>query len=435
MKLTQKQGIILFGVILFIIIAGVAFYFGVRTSSQSQKITLTAWGTDPKNIFDDMVTAYKTSGVQLTLSYTQIPAADYQNKLLNAFAAGTGPDFFEIGNRELPKWQAVAAPIPAALSTSFNTAALQNDFPTAVGQDFVSGGQIYALPLDLDTLAMFYNKDLFDSAGIVYPPKTWDDFEADIPKLRVLNQQGQITQAAVAFGGSEASISNAPDLIFLLMLQNGTKMISADGTTAAFNANTAQGTNPGLAAFNFYLQFANSASPYYTWNDGLGDAVQNFIAGKTAMMFDYPVAISQIKQKSPFLNFGVSAMPQPTNATVDVNYPEYKGLAVARASRQITAAWQFILYMTTNSAGEDVYARDTGDLPASRSYIAANLNDPNYGVFAAQALTARSWHEADDAQIDTIMNTAIQSVFNGSLDSTRALGVAQNAVTTVMENR
>ena len=59
----------------------------------------------------------------------------------------------------------------------------------------------------------------------------------------------------------------------------------------------------------------------------------------------------------------------------------------------------------------------------------------NYGVFAAQSLTARSWYEADDQQIDSIMNSAIQSVLNGALDSARALGVAQNAVTTVMQQR
>jgi hypothetical protein len=256
--------------------------------------------------------------------------------------------------------------------------------------------------------------------------------EADIPKLRVLNAQGQITQAAVALGGSETSIENAPDLIFLLMLQNGTQMTSNDGGGATFNETSQSGsTNPGLAAFNFYLQFANSASPYYTWNDGMGDALQSFIQGKTAIMFDYASAKADIVQKAPFLNFGIAETPQPANATVDVSYPKYEGLGVSK-SGQVAAAWQFILYLTTNTNGEKIYVGDTGEPPASRSFIAANLNDPNYGAFAAQALTARSWYEVDDTQIDAIMNTAIQSVLNGSNDSMRALGVAQDSVTSLM---
>jgi multiple sugar transport system substrate-binding protein len=433
MKFTQKQIIILGGGVVLIIIVGFLISLGIRpASSQAQKITLTIWGTDPASVFNDMATAYKTEDPGATIIYTQIDPSIYQNKLLSALAAGTGPDIFELGNRELPKWQSVLAPIPPTLTSQFNSASLESQFPSVVTQDFVSAGNVYAMPLDLDTIAMFYNKDLFDSASIVYPPKTWDDLEADIPKLRVLNAQGQITQAAVALGGSETSIENAPDLIFLLMLQNGTQMTSNDGGGATFNETSQSGsTNPGLAAFNFYLQFANSASPYYTWNDGMGDALQSFIQGKTAIMFDYASAKADIVQKAPFLNFGIAETPQPANATVDVSYPKYEGLGVSK-SGQVAAAWQFILYLTTNTNGEKIYVGDTGEPPASRSFIAANLNDPNYGAFAAQALTARSWYEVDDTQIDAIMNTAIQSVLNGSNDSMRALGVAQDSVTSLM---
>jgi ABC-type glycerol-3-phosphate transport system substrate-binding protein len=433
MKFTQKQIVIIAGGVLLLIIIFGALYLGLRPSAQSQKVTLTAWGTDPSNVFEDLASAYKTADPGATINYTQISPANYDQTLLEAFAAGDGPDLFEIGNRELPKWQSVAAPIPTTLASDFNLSTLQNDFPTVVGQDFVADNEIYALPLDLDTLAMYYNKDIFDSAGIVYPPTNWNDFETDIPKLRILNGQGQITRAAAAIGGSETSIANAPDLVFLLMLQNGTQMISSDGTTATFNGGSSGSSNgdPGLDAFNFYLQFANSASPYYTWNDSMGDAVQSFISGNSAILFDYASAMATIKAQQPFLNFGIAPMPQPASSTISVNYPEYTGLAVSRQG-QIAAAWQFVLFATTNPAGEAVYTKDTGEPPATRAYIAANLNDPTYGVFAAQALTARSWYEADDAQIDSIMNTAIQGVLNGSTDSAQALGTAQDSVSSVM---
>lgn len=431
MKFTQKQiGIIVGGILFLAIIIG-ALYFGLRPSAQSQKVTLTVWGTDPTNVFQDMASAYKTANPGATVNYTQIDPANYDETLLRAFAAGTGPDIFEIGNRELPKWQSVATPIPAALSSSFNLSTLQNDFPTVIGQDFVANNQIYALPLDLDTLAMYYNKDIFDSAGVVYPPADWNAFEADIPKLRIENAQGQITRAAAAIGGSETSIANAPDLVFLLMLQNGTQMVSSDGTTATFNSGGSSGDDPGLDAFNFYLQFANSASPYYTWSDAMGDAVQSFIAGNTAILFDYASAMATIKAQQPFLNFGIAPMPQPASSTIAVNYPEYEGLAVSRQG-QVDAAWQFILFATTNPSGEAVYTKDTGEPPATRAYIAANLNDPVFGTFASQALTARSWYEADDTQIDSIFNGAIQSVLNGSTDSGHALGTAQDSVSSVM---
>jgi multiple sugar transport system substrate-binding protein len=355
--------------------------------------------------------------------------------LLSAFAAGTGPDVFEIPNRDLAQWQSVAAPIPATLATTFNQVTLQSDFPDVVSQDFVyggsaaGGGNIYALPLSIDTLAMIYNKDLFNTAGIAKVPTTWEGLQADLPALRGVNAQGQITQAALALGGSETSIPNAPDIIFLLMMQNGAQMTSVDGSSATF----ASGSNntAGLNAFNYYLQFANAADSNYTWNDGMGTALTSFTQGKTAVIFDYSSAAATIKAQAPFLNYGVAAMPQPANATVAVSYAKYNGFAVSRSSANIASAWSFIINLTTSPADENIYTKDTGAPPALRSVIATDLGDSTMEVFASQALTAKSWHESNSEQIDSLMNAAIQNVLNGAADSTTALTHAQSAINAI----
>lgn len=421
MKLSQKQVVIIgfIGIIIFIGI--VLFFFGLRSSKTTLSVTLKVWGTDPSAVFQNI----NVPGV--TVLYTQIDPAQYENQLLTALAAGNGPDVFEIGNHEVPKWKSILAPLPAQLASTFSVATMANDFPSVVQTDFAPNGQIDALPLDLDTLAMFYNKDIFDSAGIVYPPKTWDDLEADIPSLRILNSQGQITQAAVAMGGSETTIANAPDLVFLLMLQNGTQMTSSDDSEATFDS----GGGTGLAALNFYLQFADASSPYYTWNDGMGDALQSFIQGKTAILFGYDSTLSEIQSKAPFLNVGVAPMLQPADAVLSINYPEYTGLAVAKKG-QVAAAWQFIIDLTTSPTLSAEYANATGEPPANRAVIASDLKNPSALPFIAQTLTARSWYEADDEQIDGIMNSTIQSVLTGSVTAARGLSEAQDAVSALM---
>jgi len=152
------------------------------------------------------------------------------------------------------------------------------------------------------------------------------------------------------------------------------------------------------------------------------------------MIFGYGADLPTIKNKAPFLNFGVAPVPQPASSTILVNYPKYEGLAVSRAG-QSSLAWQFAIFAATDPNGSMIYSKDTGLLPATLGSIQANLNDPNYGVFASQALSARSWWEANEEQIDGIMNSAIVSVLNGSADSSQALGIAANSVTTVMEGR
>ena len=432
-KLAKKQIIIVAGAI---VLVGIIFFlFGSGTKRQVQQtITLTAWGTDTQNVFGDLASSYAAYRKGAKITYVQMDPAGYEGKVLSALAAGNGPDVFEINNRDLPKWQSVLAPMPTStFAAQFDLAKLRSYFPGVVENDFVSDGRIYALPLSIDTMAMIYNRDFFDSAGIATPPATWDDFEADIPKLRVLNAAGQIVRAAAAIGGSEASIANAPDILALLMLQNGTAMTSADLSSAAF-ANEGSAGNTGLSAFNFYLQFANAASPYFTWNDSMGDATQSFIQGKTAILFGYQSALADIKTKAPFLNIGVAAMPQPKDATIRVDYPNYSGLAVSRQG-DVSSAWDFVLYLTTYTEGENIYLRDTGFPPAQRIAITAAQSDPNLAVFASQALSARSWYEADSAKIDGVLNSAIQGALSGSVGAEQALSVAQSAVSALMPKR
>jgi len=443
---SQKQIIIIGGAVLFVIIAAVIVFLNVRSKSASQQtINITIWGTDDSKAFNDLIQSYTGpgSGTQSQIKYVQIDPAQYKSKLLSALAAGTGPDVFEISNRDLSQWENVTAPVPATLATTFNAVTLQNDFPDVVTQDFVSGGNIYALPLSIDTLAMIYNKDLFNTAGIATVPTTWEGFQADLPQLRVVNAQGQITQAALALGGSETSIPNAPDIVFLLMMQNGAQMNSVDDSTVTFSTDggatnnsgangSAGGTNTsGLNAFNYYLQFGNAAATSYTWNDGMGTALATFVQGKTAAIFDYSSALAEIKAQAPFLNYGVAAMPQPANATVAVNYAKYNGLAVSKNSTQVAGAWSFIINLTTSAADENMYMKDTGAPPALRSVIAADETDPALSVFASQALTARSWHESNSTEIDSIMNTAIVNVLNGAADSETALTQAQTAMNAI----
>jgi multiple sugar transport system substrate-binding protein len=434
-KFTQKQVIIIGGGFFLVVLIGVIVFLNLRPTNTATQAKLVIWGTDDPKGMAGMIQAYQSAHQGAQISYKQIDSASYQNELLSGLAAGTGPDVFEIGDHDLSQWENVLAPMPVVNTEKFSPTVLANDFPTVVSQDFIDGaGNIYALPLSLDTLAMIYNKDLVDSAGIAVLPKTWDEFDADVTRLRTVNAQGQVTQAGAALGGSAASIPNATDILYLLMLQNGTQMTTQSFSNATFANSVNNGANPGLAAFNFYLQFANAGSPYYTWNEALGDAEGNFIQGKAAIIFDYAATLNDIRQKAPFLNYGVAPVPQPAGATVLVNYPHYQGLAVARYG-QVALAWNFVIGMTTNPAQVGLYNKDTGTPPALRSVSQGNTNDPVMSVFGSQALTARSWHEADSGKIDNIFNGAIVSVLNGAADSTKALQTAQAGVNAIINSR
>lgn len=354
MKLSRNQ--------IFITVVGVAIAVTLvvlvvkysRPTIISTDFKLTVWGTESRGIFNKIIEGYKVLRPGATIDYTQLNAADYRTSLLNALAAGTGPDVLEITNHELPQQEDKLFPAPVS---QFDIVKLRNLFPYTIEQDFASasGSQVYALPFYLDTLALIYNKSYFDNAGIVYPPATWDDFLKIVPQLRTVGSSRQLTRAAAAIGGSEQSVDAATDILELLIMQNGAGMTTPDNYGATFASAREDGTDPGVSAFNFYLQFANVASPYYTWNDSQQNSVDSFVNGKTAMIFDYMSAVLDIKRRSPFLNFAVAPMPQPTGANVAVNFPRYTGLAVSKQSKVSGWAWDFVIYATTNANAAKAY--------------------------------------------------------------------------------
>ena len=365
----------------------------------------------------------------MTVNYVQVNANDYDSKLLEALALAQGPDVFIVKSGSLLKDRAKLTPVPAA---KFGLANLRDSFPQVVEQDFVSGGKIYALPLYLDTLALLYNKDFFDQASIVYPPQTWDEFQTDVQLLRQVDESGNVFRAGAAMGGSGRTIEAAGDILSMLMLQNGTKMVSDDLREAVFGADGPRGQ--GAQSLNFYTQFSNLASKFYTWNEGMSEAFGSFSSGKAAMTLGYAKNLSAVKKKNPFLNLGIAPAPQ-VNKDAALTYASYDAFGVSKRSAYQTAAWDFVVYAATNLNSARAYYKETKKPPALKKLIAELINDPEGQVFARQALTARSWPRVDDAAARNIFSDAIFDVITSKSDAREALSRAQERVTRLLRDR
>lgn len=419
MKFSPRQiGIIAAGLVAVVVI----FYLlvsNLKSKNALPEIELTMWGTESSEDMSGVIGMYESVRTNVKIKYQRVQEDEYGKKLLNALASGKGPDIYFVGSNDIPK--EAQRLIPADIS-QINLTKVRELFPTVVEQDFVKDGQVYALPLYIDTLALIYNKDIFDSAGITAPPKTWTEFQEQIIKLRVINEGGQISQAGAAVGGSEASVKNAVSLLYALMLQNGAQMTDATKSSSAFSSAS------GLEALNFYIRFANSASSYYTWNEAMGSDMNMFAEGKVAMVLGYKSDVDAIKKKSPFLNIGTATLPQLQSSGKQITSPNYLGLAVSRLSSNSSWAWDFIIFATANDLTHKSYLEKTGRPPALRSVISSMSNNSDLGVYAKQSLTARSWYQADADAIGDIFNSAIVNVLQGRMDTSKALRTAKEQV-------
>lgn len=439
MTFTKTQLIIIASIAGVVLVFGVLIWLGLRGDlDRSYEVKLSIWGVfDDYRAFQPIIDgiARHRRGISITYRYFNDPVL-YESELINALAAGTGPDIFMFHSTWLPKHYDKVVPFP---QEQMNITALKELFPDVVEQDFSANGFVYALPLSIDTLALLYNRDDFNNAAIALAPRTWSEFEDAVLRLRRVNPAtGEIVKPAAAIGGSLRSVNRATDLLSLLMLQFGTKMTDGEFTRATFAQPVVfrgQSFLSGLTAFNFYTQFANASSRFYTWNDALNYSLDSFADENVSMIFNYAYQIPQLKQKNPFMNLGIALMPQPNTIDTRVDFSNYWGLAVSNKSVNSAAALDLVKTVTTNPDIIGAYSTANQRPPALRSLINATLGDPTLGIFARQALTARSWPQIDNVRIEEILSSAIDSVITGRVSPADALQEAENSVTVLMQQR
>ncbi|TSC89911.1 MAG: Uncharacterized protein G01um10143_401 [Parcubacteria group bacterium Gr01-1014_3] len=428
--MSTAQKIILASVGLIIVLAILIFTGilpGLRTDTGGGNIKLTIWGVfDDQDAFNAAISGYTGLHRGADIRYRQMDSATYEEDLVNALASEGAPDIIMFHNTWLPKH---SNKIVAANQQQLPLNKFRELFPTVIEQDFAPDGRIFALPLYLDTLALYYNQDIFDTKGVALPPANWEEFQALIPKLRQLDKTGRVTKPAAAIGGSNKSINRATDILNLLMLQTGAKMVEPDFSRATYSS------DQGLNALSFYTDFANPAHKNFTWSDSQVYSVDAFAAGDLAMTINYSYLREALKEKNPFLNFKIAPVPQPKNAQQSISFPNYWGLAVTNKSLNPTAAWDFISFLTTNPAESNKYLIESKRPPALRSMIAANLADPNYEIFAKQSLTARSWPQINNVAVENSFSKMIESVINGRLPAQQALQQSEDEINALMERR
>jgi len=398
--------------------------------------TLQFWGVfDDGGDFRTVISRFEREHPGTRIRYTRFSFEDYERNLIDALAANRGPDIFMIHHSWLPKHGDKVAPMPALAPEQkrplMTTLEFKSQFVDVAFDDLVFDNKIFAMPLYIDTLALYYNKDLLNTAGISSPPKDWDEFNSAVEKLTRLNSRGNIVQAGAAMGTAK-NINRSTDILMALMIQSGTQMTNADNSTVTFSKSVS-GVPTGVTSLLYYTDFANPLKRVYTWNDGHDHSIDGFVQGDTAMMFNYSHQADIIRSKSSRLNFDIAPMPQISPTDIK-NYANYWAIAVANSSQDINTSWQFLVDATSKDSALQ-YLTETMRPSALREIIELQRNDNDLGVYAVQALTAKSWYQVDNVAIEDIFSEMIEDVLFGKATARDALNSAESRINVLMRNR
>jgi multiple sugar transport system substrate-binding protein len=148
------------------------------------KITYGFWDDAQRPAVEKQIAAFKELHPNITIEPQVVPWDDYWTKLQTGVAGGSTYDVFWMNADDLPVYAAQGAIVsiqPIIDDGSVDVAA----YPESLRSIYTFEDKVYGIPRDFDTIALFYNKDLFDAAGVEYPTAdwTWDDMRAAAEKL------------------------------------------------------------------------------------------------------------------------------------------------------------------------------------------------------------------------------------------------------------
>ena len=394
------------------------FALAVGGNSASTVGTVTIWGTLDQGAFNTVIRQGVEAEPRLAqVSYVQKDADSYINDLTNALAAGQGPDMFLLRQDYAYAEATKVIPIP---STSLSVTQFQNTFVDAANP-FIAESGVLAVPLGVDPLVLYWNKDMLSTSGFSKPPQYWDELYDMARRITVKNNSGAITKSAVAFG-EYVNVDNAKDILSLLILQAGGQITTRDQTgkiIPALAPRTGDTTQAAPSALRFFTEFSDPSKEDYTWNRARPDARQSFAANDLALYVGYASEQPLVRRMNPNLNFAVAPIPQIRGAATAIDTGRVYGFAIPKTAKNPMGAIT-VAYLLAASDMSSSLSVALG-IPSARRDVLALPAQGDDELFNKQAIIVRTWVDPDPKETERIFRGMIENTTSGASLLTEAV--------------
>lgn len=286
-----------------------------------------------------------------------------EDKIIAALSGSEPPDVLVLnGPDNVSTWVNEGLLTPLENVIAANNIDLDDIFPAMLAQGRYKG-HLYALPWGSDTYALYWNKDLFEEAGLdpEHPPQTLEELVEYADKLTKVNENGEITQIGFVPDFSWSHIEQYVPMF-------GGYWFSEDGTKV-------QLTSPAVIdALKWEQQFYTKYGPeevlrFVSSTGDYASAEHGFMAGKVAMMVDgeWMVGPNFIGGLKPDLWYGVAPFPYPADHPERANTNLVGGTVAVIPSgvRDVEASGKLLAWMMTPEIVADEMVANY-NLPSSK---------------------------------------------------------------------
>lgn len=401
--------IVLLTILGFIALVAVLIFAFRKTPNGGVGGTVVLWGSVPQETMDRALEDFQDQHEdEFTLTYVYQDARSLEANLVEALAAGRGPDLVIFPHTSIIKrWENIL-PLPydnyPKLQFSTNFIRQSNLYLADSG--------ILALPLYLDPLVLYYNPDLLSAARLVGPPQTWKEMEAAVKALTQVDKNNNLLASAIALGKA-SNIANAKDILSLLIMQAGNPIaiLVDDKLNVVLNQGVGS-KNPAADALNFFNRFSNSADIFYSWNGAQPEARDAFLRGTLAMYLGYASEYNLIKRQNPQLNIEITTVPQVAKTSA-VTTGRLYGISLMKGSRNQATAVKAMMLMS-ETAMNAMMATTLGLAPTRKDLLHAFPADPVQAIFYQSAIFSSGWLDPNIEETKKIFQRLIENAQSGA---------------------
>jgi multiple sugar transport system substrate-binding protein len=389
------------------------------------KTTVTYWGLwEATPVMEEVLKDFQTKNPTIQVSYVQQSPQEYRERLQDAIRRGQGPDLFRFHASWVPMLRSNLAAAPASVITP---ADFDKTYYPVASQQLKSTAGIVGIPLMYDGLALYYNTEMLETAGIS-PPTTWSEVETAAKKLVVRPGAGTLERAGIALG-SATNVDNFSDILGLLILQNG-------GDPSLPNSKLV------ADSVRYYTNFVKTLR---VWDETLPNSTHAFATEKAAMMIGPSWRAFEVKSLNPSLQFAIAPVPQLPGTKI--GWASYWAEGVSKSSKNQDAAWKLLSYLSSSEVLQKLHGTAATKTPRlfgeiyPRTDMAGLLaSDPYAGAYLNDAPTATTWwmnsRTFDNGINDRIIKyyeDVINAVLKGTSTPEDALPTAAQGVQQILQ--
>jgi ABC-type glycerol-3-phosphate transport system substrate-binding protein len=391
---------------------------------------LSIWGTLPEEHITNLLNQIKTEDEAYErVTYKYISPDNFDSEFVTALADQQAPDLLLIPHESLVEHR---GRLQALSYEAFPLRTIRDTYVEGAEIFALSDG-VYGLPLMVDPLVQYWNRDIFSSNGILGAPKTWEDMVANVvPTLTIKDFNRNVNRASVALG-EYSNVKNAFGILSLLLVQGGSSLVKETSPTlysVELNYQVGGGNNgPFDSAVAFYSNFSNINNSLYTWNRSLREDKDMFLSEDLALYFGLASEGKDIEVKNPNLSFDVAEVPQGATATNRRTYGVFYAFSIPKAAKNKNASL-VVMQKLADVTNAKTLADRYGMAPVHRASLAAGSSDVYGRVAYTSAVVARAWLNPDRDRLDNVLSTMLDDVNANRRD---VYGATSDAVTRIQQ--